>query len=244
MRHRNIWNAIGFAQLAILGTLSVLLPAPGNTQSNVGNQVRVLLEGYVTAIEGREFVPGVRDDGARQVASTMAVVEGDDAIIFVDPGFVSDRALILDALANAAIAPEAVTHVFISHHHPDHTINAALFPNATVVDFWANYTGDLWEDRGDNVEIAPGIRVLRTPGHTHEDASLVVETERGTVVFTHVWWNEELFPPEDPLAEDAAALEASRQQVFSLADCIVPGHGRAFPNPQKPGSTCEAIVEP
>ncbi|MBE9039547.1 MBL fold metallo-hydrolase [Oscillatoriales cyanobacterium LEGE 11467] len=222
----------------------MFLLAPGQAQSSIRNQVRILLEGYVTPIEGREFVPGVRDDGARQVASTMALVEGDNAIVFVDPGFVRDRALIFDALAQAAVTPEAVTHVFISHHHPDHTLNAALFPNATVVDFWANYKGDLWEDRGDNVEIAPGIRVLRTPGHTREDASLVVETEKGTVVFTHVWWTEELFPPEDPLAEDAAALEASRQLVFSLADCIVPGHGGAFPNPQKPGANCDAIAFP
>ena len=34
------------------------------------------------------------------------------------------------------LAADAVTHVFLSHHHPDHTVNIALFPNAEVVDFW------------------------------------------------------------------------------------------------------------
>ncbi|NET34345.1 MAG: hypothetical protein F6K19_20355 [Cyanothece sp. SIO1E1] len=39
---------------------------------------------------------------------------------------------------------------------------------------------------------------MKTPGHTSENASLVVETEGGTVVFTYVWWTETLFPQIDP----------------------------------------------
>jgi glyoxylase-like metal-dependent hydrolase (beta-lactamase superfamily II) len=39
-----------------------------------------------------------------------------------------------------------VTHVVLTHHHPDHAINAALFPHADVVDAWAHYRGDQWLD--------------------------------------------------------------------------------------------------
>lgn len=149
-------------------------------------------------------------------------------------------------MEDADVHPDDVTHVFISHHHPDHTINAALFPNATVVDFWANYKGDLWEDHSDEYKIAPGIEVRRTPGHTNEDASLAVRTKHGRVVFTHVWWSLSdgtifppgLFPPEDPIVENPDDLEDSRELVIDIADCIVPGHGSAFPNPDKPGSVC------
>jgi len=49
------------------------------------------------------------------------------------------------------------------------------------------YKGDLWRDHADGYAIAPGITVLRTPGHTEEDASLVVETADGTYVLTHLW---------------------------------------------------------
>ena len=45
---------------------------------------------------------------------------------------VTDRALIVAALRKKA--SRTVTHVFVSHHHPDHTVNIALFPNAEVVD--------------------------------------------------------------------------------------------------------------
>ncbi len=84
-------------------------------------------------------------------------------------------------LEGVSVSVEDVTHVFISQRQPDHTVNIALFPNAQLVDFWATYTGDLWEDHGDEYAIAPGIRVLRTPGHTEEDASLVGETAQGTL---------------------------------------------------------------
>jgi len=212
------------------------------------NQVILIHEGYVRPIEGRQLVPGARDDGGRLVASTMAVIEGQDSVVFVDPGFVVARSLILDALDEVDVDPEDVTHVFISHHHPDHTINAALFPNAEIVDFWATYKGDLWEDHGDNYEIDTGIKAIRTPGHSNEDASLAVETDLGTVVFSHVWWlvleDGTLFPAADPIADDPVALKASRELVLSILDCVVPGHGAKFVNPDRPRSTCDMVSGP
>ena len=101
-----------------------------------------------------------------------------DALIVVDHGMVRRRALILDPLAELGVAPEAVTHVFLSHHHPDHTLNAALFPNAEVVDFWARYRDDLWLDHdGDGYHLSPNAELWLTPGHSEEDASLIVAAE-------------------------------------------------------------------
>jgi glyoxylase-like metal-dependent hydrolase (beta-lactamase superfamily II) len=54
------------------------------------------------------------------------------------------------------------------------------------VDFWGLYKGDLWRDHGDGYQITPGVQVLRTPGHTEEDASLMVETAAGIYVLTHL----------------------------------------------------------
>src|SRR6266511_5318416 len=111
--------------------------------------VTVLVEGYVKAIEGRQLIPGVAADGARHVAGTVTLIQDDRAIVVADPGMVTERAFILEGLRKAGVAPEEVTHIFISHHHPDHTVNIALFPNAEVVDFWARYRGDLWQDHGE-----------------------------------------------------------------------------------------------
>lgn len=193
--------------------------------------VHVLVEGYVAPIEGREFVPGKAPDGARKVASTIVLIRADDVTIVADPGMVADRALIDAGLATHGVTPAEVTHVFISHHHPDHTVNIGMFPAAKVIDFGGVIENDVWSDHPDPYTITAGVWVMRTPGHTREDASLVVETADGTVVLTHVWWNDQMQPAIDPLAEDQQALEASRQKVLEIADWIIPGHGKRFRAP-------------
>ncbi|MEO5965789.1 MAG: MBL fold metallo-hydrolase, partial [Candidatus Limnocylindrales bacterium] len=89
--------------------------------------------------------PGYLRDAGR-VGSSISLIRDGDAIIVADPGLVASQARILDPLAALGVDPAAVTHVFLSHHHPDHTMNAGLFPNAEVVDFWARYQHDLWLD--------------------------------------------------------------------------------------------------
>jgi glyoxylase-like metal-dependent hydrolase (beta-lactamase superfamily II) len=164
-----------------------------------------------------------------RTASSIVLVRDGDALIVVDPGMVARRALILEPLRDLGVAPEAVTHVFLSHHHPDHTINIALFPNAEVVDFWARYVDDLWLDMpGDGYRLSPKSELWLTPGHTQEDASLIVEADDGVYAMTHLWWHADRTPELDPYADDQAALEAGRGRVLAVADVVIPGHGGPF----------------
>ena len=163
------------------------------------------------------------------VGSSVVLVRDGDASIIVDPGMVKSRSLILDPLAAHGLAPEAVTHVFISHHHPDHTINIALFPNAEVVDFWARYIGDQWLDHdGDGYRLSPHAQLWLTPGHTNEDASLIVEADDAVYAMTHAWWHADRTPAIDPLGDDQEQLEASRARLLAAAEIIIPGHGGPF----------------
>ena len=167
-------------------------------------------------------------------ARSRLIIDG-DAVIVVDPGMVASRAALLGALAAHGPGPGDVTDVVFSHHHPDHTVNAALFPAARIHDHWAIYLGDQWMDRdAHGAELAPSVRLLRTPGHTAEDISTVASTPGDVVVCTHAWWTAG-GPPEDPLGSDAAALHDSRDTLLSFASLIVPGHGPAFrPGPNTP----------
>ena len=186
--------------------------APGGSAS-----LYVLHEGYVG-----------RDGDGERVAGTVTLIMDGDAVIVVDPGMVASREVLLTALAGQGPAAGDVTDVVFSHHHPDHTVNAALFPAARIHDHWAMYVGDRWVDRdADGLVVAPSVRLLRTPGHTGEDISTVASTASDVVVCTHTWWGAD-GPPEDPLGTDAAAPHASRTRLLSLATLIVPGHGAAF----------------
>jgi glyoxylase-like metal-dependent hydrolase (beta-lactamase superfamily II) len=168
----------------------------------------------------------VHDDG---VASSVSLVIDGPSTIVVDPGMVANLELILAPLRNLGVEPGDVTHVVVTHHHPDHTINVGLFPRAEVVDFWARYRGDQWLDHeGDGQQVSEHTRLILTPGHTDEDATLLVETDGGVVACTHAWWRADRTPEIDPLADDQEALEASRIRILAEADIVVPGHGAAF----------------
>ncbi len=170
----------------------------------------------------------IRENGTR-VGSSITFVRDGDALIVVDPGLVASRGLILEPLAALGVAAEAVTHVFLSHHHPDHTMNVALFPNAEVVDFWARYRDDLWLDHGgDGWSMTPHTQLWLTPGHSEEDASLIVDADDGVYAMTHCWWRTDRTPALDPYCADQALLDFHRERVLAAADVVIPGHGEPF----------------
>lgn len=174
-------------------------------------EVHVLFEGYV---------------GSR-VAGTVSLLRDGDVVAIVDPGMVPDRSAILEPLAALGLDPGDVTDVILSHHHPDHTVNIALFPQVPVHDYWAVYDGDRWTDRpAEGARLGDGITFLETPGHTREDMTTLVETAQGTVALTHLWWNKAI--EGDPRAWSLERLREHRRRVLDVAVRIVPGHGPAF----------------
>ena len=187
------------------------IPATGSAT------VHVLHEGYV----------GLRGDGER-VSGTVTLIMDGDAVIVVDPGMVADRNALLASLSAHGPHPDDVTDVVFSHHHPDHTVNAALFRNARIHDHWAVYQADRWTDRdAHGALLAPSVRLLRTPGHTGEDISTIASTADGVYACTHAWWSAD-GPEDDPLGTDPAALKASRELLLTFAAVLIPGHGAPF----------------
>jgi glyoxylase-like metal-dependent hydrolase (beta-lactamase superfamily II) len=175
-------------------------------------RVDVLFEGYIS--------PGV--------AGTVGLIQDGPRRIIIDPGMVPHRSALLRPLARAGLTPERITDVIFSHHHPDHTLNAALFPRARFHDFWAIYRNDVWESRpAEGFRISPHVQLLETPGHTPQDITTLVETANGTYAFTHLWWDSS-GPAEDPYAENRELVHKNRARVARMAKWIVPGHGAPF----------------
>jgi glyoxylase-like metal-dependent hydrolase (beta-lactamase superfamily II) len=189
------------------------LKALPDWRSSMSALVDVLVAGYV----------------GDRVASTVTLIRDGDTIAVVDPGMVSHRDAILGPLAAAGLASESVTDVILSHHHPDHTINIALFPHARIHDHMATYVADNWIDRTqDDSWLTEHIRLLRTPGHSAEDISTIVTSTQGLVVLTHLWWHSG-GPAVDPYAPDQQLLSHQRRRILDLApDLVIPGHGAAF----------------
>ncbi|MFF0435423.1 MBL fold metallo-hydrolase [Streptomyces sp. NPDC004327] len=164
------------------------------------------------------------------VAATVSYVHDGDRHVIVDPGMVAGRDRILGPLAGLGLTADDITDVILSHHHPDNTMNVGLFGNARVHDHKAIYHHDQWTDRdAEGYELSPSLRLIRTPGHSPEDITLLAGTDAGVVAFVgDLWWRPN-GPVVDPVAPDHDVLLASRLRVLDAASVIVPGHGPAFP---------------
>src|SRR3954447_6695998 len=154
------------------------MPESAVRPSTGSAEVHVLFGGYVDT-----------DRSPWSVASTVTYLRDGDAQVIVDPRFVPSPASILEPLRDRDVRAEDITDVSCSHHHPDHTLNAALFPNARFHDHWAIYQGDIWDSRrAEGYALSPSIRLIETPGHTPQDITTLVGTSDGIIAFTHLWW--------------------------------------------------------
>lgn len=163
------------------------------------------------------------------VAGTVGLVRDGDRIIVVDPGMVRNRSLILDPIDRLGLTTDDVTHVFVSYHHLDHTVNIALFRQAEIVDFRSVRRDDHVEPHsGEGFKLTPCTTVWLTPGHSPQDASLIVDTAEGRQAFTHLWRRSDRTPEVDPYSSDQGELARSRQRLLDGVEVVIPGHGAPF----------------
>ncbi|MBI2882450.1 MAG: hypothetical protein HYY11_00845 [Candidatus Methylomirabilis oxyfera] len=198
-------------------------------------KVTMLYKGHVEPIQGKTFLPWSTHDGARSLSTSVFVIQSGGKVLVGDPGIVrkGDWPTIMEKLANMGIRPSDVAYVWIDHHHPDPTAHLGAFPNAPIVDFWSVYTDEVWADHPNYFEVIPGVTVVRTPGHTNEDSSLLVDTDDGLMLITHMFWHNDLTPVIDPVAEDQHSLDVHRRLLLQRADLLFPTHGEIMKNPFK-----------
>lgn len=193
-------------------------------------KVKVLIQGYATTLK----------KGWIASSSTVLIQDGKINII-VDPGI--NRKKLLNAFKREGLKPENIDYVFMTHFHPDHNYLSGIFPKAKALDDELIYDKDYEKEHTGKV---PGtkIKIISTPGHGESHASLVVPTEKGTIVVAgDVWWwktsqkqktdKESLLKLKDMYVKDKKALLKSRKKVLKIADWIIPGHGKMFKNPLK-----------
>ena len=144
------------------------------------------------------------------------VVEIGAAVVLVDVGsgtrFLNTAGRLMQNLTAAGIDPDSITHVVITHAHPDHVwgirddFDEAILPNAEFIIGAQEYAWWMAEDRVNQVavdlqqfvvgavnslsadglewtmaddghEVAPGVRLIFTPGHTLGHMSVVIESD-------------------------------------------------------------------
>jgi glyoxylase-like metal-dependent hydrolase (beta-lactamase superfamily II) len=151
-------------------------------------------------------------------SSSVSLIISADLRIVVDSGRTGDEEAILSALASLDIKPEEVDIIINTHSHPDHCGNNHLFPGARTL---AAKDGDV---------IAPGVRVMASPGHSPDSISVIVETDLTIVIAGDALPTFGNFQKEVPpaLHTDLALAKASMSKIIEIADIVVPGHDLPF----------------
>lgn len=222
-------SSVALLVAALVGVQACAAHAEGKAR------VTMLYKGHMEPIEGKTYLPWSSHDGARSVSSSVFVIQSGGKVLIGDPGIVrkGEWPKIMQKLADMGIKPSDVDYVWIDHHHPDHIRHLGAFPDAPLLDFWSIYTDETWRDHPDYFEVMPGVTIVRTPGHTNEDSSLLVDTEDGVMLITHMWWYNDMSPVIDPVAEDQPALDKNRRALLSKADLLFPTHAGIMKNPFK-----------
>jgi len=183
--------------------------------------------------------------------STAILIEAEQ-IILVDTGFdyeclnTSDinkrnKRNIVRALRDWGITPEEIDTVFITHWHRDHFGNLDVFKKARYLaskGLVKRIGLDGFQGVSNEDKIAEGVKVVLTPGHTTDHASIIVDCIIGNVkarvaiagdaVVSHSYFQSGQIWQYNA---DFYSIEAARESILrliSLSDIIIPGHGVPF----------------
>lgn len=171
-----------------------------------------------------------------------------------------------DALASVGLKPGDVDIVIATHLQWDHSANTHKCKNARVLVQEAElrfayaphpilaptYKKSLFRGLNFTVvkgyqELAPGIELIPTPGHTPGNMSVAVNTEKGKAVITGFCCLKENFGPPENVSEEVKEITPvvapgihlnavdgfeSVLLVKGLADIVLPCHDPSFMTPQ------------
>jgi glyoxylase-like metal-dependent hydrolase (beta-lactamase superfamily II) len=199
----------------------------------------------------QEVAPGVRaiaadNPGPFTFKGTVTYIVGRDQVAIIDPG--PDDAAHIAALLDA-VRGEAVTHIFVTHTHRDHSPAAAKIKAATGAPVLAQgphrlarplHTGEMRRlDASADVDFRPDIvladgeivsgrgwtlEAVATPGHTANHMAFAFKEANLLFAGDHVmaWSTTIVAPPDGAMTDYMASLHKLARRSEPL---YLPGHG-------------------
>ena len=161
----------------------------------------------------------------------------------VDPGLIMQGAPLFGALGAVGADPGDVRRVIMTHLHFDHAEALAAWPQRTVyvhrLETEAPYaqlvagqleTVNLEVLDGDEGEFEPGVRWIRTPGHSDGLITVLVDAEEGLTAIASDCvgplpeYFDEMDLPQDFGPERDELLEQWRRIRELSPTVVIPGH--------------------
>ncbi len=184
-------------------------------------EVKILVQGYFKNILRTRC----------RASSTIVLIQDEGKNVLVDTGNSQDQEKIISALKKRKLKPEDIDLVVITHFHPDHTGCNYLFKQARFIVLGASFRGDAFDLAPRTQKLSENLKLISTPGHSEDSATLLVKTARGMVACVgDLFWfegDEKIkFVAAD--CSDKKLFHKNRQRILKIADYIIPGHGGIY----------------
>jgi N-acyl homoserine lactone hydrolase len=198
-----------------------------------------------SSAEGFERYKSLQEGGrtAGMVAFPNTLLIRGERDYLVDPGLIMQGAPVIGALEELGVEPNDVKNVILTHLHFDHAEGLAGWPMRRTyvhkLETEAPYAqlvsgvlemANLEVLQGEEGEIEPGLRWIRTPGHSDGLISLLVDTDDGLVVIASDCvgplpeYFDEMDLPED-FGPERDELLRQWKRIRDLDPAVViPGH--------------------
>jgi len=145
------------------------------------------------------------------------------------------------SLGDLGIVPGDIDAVFITHWHRDHFGNLGVFPKAQRLASKRLVERFGLEDFigvDDQEEIGDGVKVMLTPGHTIDHASVMVNTVlggmkariaiAGDAIISDAYFQSGRIWQYNADFYDLGAARESMLRLINASDLVIPGHGVPF----------------
>ena len=226
-----------------MASVHILLPAQRYVFSLDGD--RVVQEDLESSAHGfrryKELQAEGKAVGMIAIPNCLLVRGSEDYL--VDPGLIMQGGPIFGALGQLGAEAHKIKKVLMTHLHYDHAEALAAWPARKVyvhkLETEAPYAqivagqleiSDLEILEGEEGEIEPGIRWIRTPGHCDGLISFCVDTDEGLVVIASDCvgplpeYFDEMDLPED-FGPEREELLTQWQRIRDLdPSTVIPGH--------------------
>ncbi len=156
----------------------------------------------------------------------------------------------VETIARLGFTPSDLTHIVATHFHFDHAGGLAEFPGVPIVaqraalaearitsayaPLFAADSGFSWQEIEGDHDLAPGVRLVATPGHAAGHMAVLVELPGGEaflLAIDTIYTADQLATDDWGVYRDADAARASAARVQALAAAhgavLVYGHDAA-----------------
>ncbi len=189
----------------------------------------------------KELQAGGRTTGMVAFPNTLLIRASEDYL--VDPGLVMQGAPLFGALDELGVSPNDIKTVIMTHLHFDHAEGLAAWPQRKTyvhrLETEAPYaqlvagqleTVNLEILDGEEGEIEPGVRWIRTPGHCDGLITILVDTDEGLTAIASDCvgplpeYFDQMDLPKDFGPEREELLEQWRRIRDLDPAVVIPGH--------------------